>query len=248
MKFLSVMKRTGLCLAIGFAGQANASLIGSFSGSAGSITPWKPSTNGDLAADIAADSNAPFNLGTLFSGNFSIDDSILDSDPGASVGMYRNSMLSFSISGGDLNSGGTAGWARVSDNESVGGQLQDAFKVGASGFNDNFLINGNTWTFEKANIILTQRDTNPSTIFDDDSLPDSIASTTPWTFEQLSLTFTQQGVADSEHFLLFGTNQPNNDFTFSLTSSPTPSAAVPVPATLPLLVGALGLLRLRRRK
>jgi len=52
VKILSVMKSTGLCLAIAFAGQANAGLIGTFSGTLGSISGWNSTANGNLAADI----------------------------------------------------------------------------------------------------------------------------------------------------------------------------------------------------
>lgn len=247
MKILSVMKSTGLCLAIAFAGQANAGLIGTFSGTLGSISGWNSTANGNLAADIAADNSAPFNLGTLFSGSFMLDELAIDRDPSPTVGSYQNSLLSFSIAGGDINKTVSTGRVRITDNEVFGSKLQDTFQVFAMDINESFVVNGNTWVFEMARIELVKRDTNPSSIFTSDALQQDISELTPWSWEQVYLKFTQQGLANSTHYARFGSGQPNSNVSVSLLSSPTPSADVPTPATLPLLIAALGLLALRRR-
>jgi hypothetical protein len=131
--------------------------------------------------------------------------------------------------------------------------VRDSFKLGAIGIDDAFLINGNTWVFNTAHIVLVMLDPNPSSIFSDDSLGQPISASTPWAWEQIMLKFTLQGVQNSEHYLRLGSGQPkdvNVDIISSLNraaSLPAP-APVPAPATLPLLAAALGLLGLRRRR
>lgn len=247
MKILSVLKNAGLCVAIGFAGQANASLVGTFSGALSSFSGMGNTVNGDLAADIAADNNAPFSLGTLFTGSFMLNEATIDSDPSPSVGLYRNSLLSFSIAGGDINETVSKGWAEVEDNEIAGSMFRDSFNFGSGKFDESFVINGNNWVFDAAAILLKMTDTNPPSIFNSDALQQQISESTPWSSEQLALKFTRQGLANSTHYALIDFGQPNNNLAVGLLSSPTPSATVPTPATLPLLIAALGLLGIRRR-
>ncbi|MCA9458658.1 MAG: hypothetical protein KC587_18480 [Nitrospira sp.] len=247
MKILWFLKSTGLCLAIGLAGQAHASLIGSFSGNLGSVGAENSTTNGNLAADIAADSNAPFNLGTLFTGIFTLNTAAVDTDPSPSVGMYPNSLLSFSITGGDINATVSTGNVRISDNESSRGKFQDRIQIQAVGFAENFVINGNIWIFEAVRVIQNRLDTIPSSIFTDDGLQQHVTESAPWNYEQVVLSFSQQGVANSKHYARFGSGEPGSNLEFSLLDSPTPSAPVPATATLHLLIAALGLLGLRRR-
>ena len=247
MKLSSLVKKTGLCVAIAFAGQANASLVGSFDGAIGSITAWPGSVNGNLAADIAADSNAPFNVGTLFSGTFTINEAAIDSNPSSAVGMYNTAVQSFSITGGDINSSSNNGYVRIADNEVVGAKVRDNFQLGAMGIDDTFVINGNTWLFNSAHIILDFLDPNPSSIFSSDSLEQPISATTPWKWEQVLLRFTLQGVQNSDYYARIGSSNPDN-VTVDMISSSQQSGSVPTPATLPLLVAALGMLGLRRRR
>jgi hypothetical protein len=244
MKLSSLVKKTGLCVAITFAGQANASLVGSFSGTMSSITPWANTVNGNLGADIAADANSPFDLGTLFAGTFSLNEAALDSNPGSTVGMYNAGVESFSIAGGDINNSSNSGYVRIADNEVVGSNVRDNFQLGAMGINQIFVINGNNWIFNTAHIILDHLDPAPSSIFNDDGIDQPIASSTPWKWEQVMLKFTLQGVQNSEHYARLG----GNDLSVEVLASSSQPASVPVPATLPLMAAALGMFGLRRRR
>jgi hypothetical protein len=246
MNILSVLKTTALCLAVGFAGQTHAGLLGYFSGSIDSISASESAANGDLAADIAADNNAPFNLGTLFTGSFMLDETAIDRDPNPNVGSYLNSLLSFSIAGGDVNKTVSSGRVRITNDEVVGIKFQDTFQVFAMDFDESFVINGNTWIFEMARIELTKRDIGYSSIITDDSLQQYFSDSTPWSWEQAYLKFTLQGVANSEQFARFGSGPPSSNLAVSFLNSPTPSADAPTPATFHLLIAALGLLGLRR--
>lgn len=245
------VKITGLCLALAFAGQANASLIGNFNGSVGAITASSNAINGNLAADIAADAKAPFNLGTLFSGSFVLDSLALDSNPSLNLGRYNKSLQSFSISGGDINSSTTTGGVQIDNDAIFGAQLLDYFKLSAMGINDSFLINGNSWVLNFANIILADFGPNPSSIFSSDSLNQEISAATPWRWEQVALTFSLAGVQNSQHIARIGgaLGEPEGlDFVFpEQPAQPLGQAEVLSPATLPLLIAALGLLALRRR-
>ncbi len=247
MKLSSLVKKTGLCVAITFAGQANATLVGSFDGTLSAITPWSNTVNGNLAADISNDSGAPFNLGTLFTGNFTIDESAIDFDPSSNVGLFSNGVQSFSIAGGAVNSTSSNGYVRIADNEVSGSKVRDSFKLGALDIDDIFVINGNTWVFNTAHIVLEHLDPTPSSIFSDDSLGQPISASTPWKWEQILLKFTLQGVQNSEHYVRLGSGQ-SGDVNVDVISSLNQAASVPAPATLPLLAAALGLLGLRRRR
>jgi hypothetical protein len=234
MKLLSLIQTTGLFITMAFAGHANAGLMGNFNGSVSAITPWLSTLNGDLAADIAADGNAPLSLGTFFSGVFAYNDGAVDSNPNSNVGLYSTGVQSFSIAGGAINNTATTGYVRIADNEDVNGTIQDTYRLGAMDINQLFVINGNNWVFSSAYIILSKP--APSDILTSDSLAQTIDVSAPWHWEQMMLLFSLQGVANSEHYARIGSGAPDQL-----------NVAVPATATLPLMVAALGLLGLRRR-
>lgn len=250
MTLSSLVKNTGFFVAVVFAGQANAGLIGSFSGSVSAVTPLANTLYGDLATDIVADANAPFDLGTLFSGSFTLNEFAIDSNPSPNVGFYSTAVQSFSIAGGDINNTASYGDVLIANDDVVNGQIQDRLRLGALGINQEFVINGNTWVFQFAHIILFQSGLEPSPIFTSDSLNQEISTATPWKWEQVALTFSLKGVKNSKHVARIGSGAPGDldvEILFTPSQDQT-SVSVPAPATLPLLIAALGLLGLRRRR
>lgn len=249
MKLSSLVKNTGLLVAITFAGQTNAALMGSFSGTISAINPWVNATSGNLAADIAADSNSPFDMSTLFTGNFALNDGDIDSNSSPSVGSYSNAVQSFSISGGDINSSASNGSVKITNDKVVGSGVKDEFKLDALGIDDIFVINGNSWIFRSVHIILDETGSETSDILTSDSLNQHIPAATQWKNDVVVLRFDLQGVNGGIHFAKLGSHQ-SEDLTVELLTSQNPAPApapVAAPATLPLLLVAMGMLGLRRR-
>lgn len=147
--------------------------------------------NGDLAADVAADNDAPFNLGTLFTGSVIFNEAATDVDPSPSVAFYCDSLRSFSITGGDINETISTGWASVGDNQIVGSKVQDLFIFASDGFDESFMMNGSTWVFNAAHVIVQKVDANRPSTVTSDALQQQFSESTPWNYQQLVLKFTQ---------------------------------------------------------
>ena len=229
-------------------GGTGAALMGSFSGSISSVIPWANATNGDLAGDLAADANSPFNLSTVFTGNFSLNGGAIDTNSSPNVGSYSNALQSFSIIGGDINSSTSNGNVKIKNDEVAGANVRDSFNLDALGINDVFSINGNSWIFRSVHIILDELGPNTSGIFTSDSIDQEISAATQWMDDVILLRFDLQGVAGGVHWAKIGSRQ-SEDLRVELLASPNAApAVVPTPATLPLLIVAMGLLGLRRRR
>jgi hypothetical protein len=182
-----------------------------------------------------------------------LDDLALDSNPSPNKGFYNTSLQSFSLTGGAINSTSSAGGLQIeNDAPAAGGQLRDNFRLSAMAINDIFSINGNDWVLNFAHIILSDFGPAASSIFSSDSQNQEISAATPWKWEQVALTFSLAGVENSQHIARIGgaRGEPDSlNVTMSSLAQPAPPQAdVPSPATLPLLMVALGLLGLRRRR